>query len=77
MPNYDFGCKQCNYEFEVKMSLKEKEENPNPKCPQCGGTDTKQVFKTMQFNKSSSKTPPACPNAVGGQCGSCPAANFH
>ncbi len=33
MPTYDYRCRNCNYEFELFQSIKEK---PLETCPRCG-----------------------------------------
>jgi len=37
MPTYEFICTECQREFSVTMSLREREEKP-PVCPSCGST---------------------------------------
>jgi len=41
---YDYGCKKCNYEFEVDHGMKEK---PKVKCPKCSSIDTEIIFRTI------------------------------
>ena len=34
MPTYEYGCKNCNHEFEVFQSISA---SPLETCPECGG----------------------------------------
>ena len=45
MSVYKFKCKNCKHKFDVKASLKEKEEHSGKfNCPKCKSKETKQVF---------------------------------
>lgn len=69
MPNYDFDCKQCNHQFEARLSLTQKEAGVKPNCPQCQSENTVQAFRTMMFNKSTGKEPCASgPTPCGSNC---------
>jgi putative FmdB family regulatory protein len=47
MPLYDFKCSTCNNHFTVLQ----KYNDPNPKCPQCGSSDTqKQLSAPGHFD---------------------------
>lgn len=40
MPLYEFKCRQCEHNWEVKLAYKA----PVPDCPGCGSTDVRKVF---------------------------------
>lgn len=44
MPIYEYHCKECGYYFDVKATIKEKEEGLNIHCEQCGSENLQQVF---------------------------------
>lgn len=46
MPTYDYECNECQAQFRVEASLKEKE-TLKPKCPKCKSEDTFQLFKKI------------------------------
>lgn len=66
MPDYNFRCKKCGTEFEVSMTLKEKEAS-NPKCPKCSSTETKQVFSMTKVvdDMTTPEPPPEMPPGGG------------
>ena len=44
MPMYEYHCKECGYYFDVKATIKEKEEGLKVHCEQCGSDNLQQVF---------------------------------
>lgn len=44
MPTYEYHCKECGYYFDVKATVKEKEEGLKIHCEQCGSDNLQQVF---------------------------------
>ena len=44
MPTYEYLCKECGYYFDVKATIKEKEEGFKIHCEQCGSENLNQVF---------------------------------
>jgi len=44
MPIYEFHCKDCGYYFDVKATVKEKEEGLKIHCERCGSDNLQQVF---------------------------------
>ncbi|MCL5027383.1 MAG: zinc ribbon domain-containing protein [Bacteroidetes bacterium] len=44
MPIYEYHCKDCGYYFDVKATIKEKEEGLKIPCEQCGSENLNQVF---------------------------------
>ncbi|MGB9845816.1 MAG: FmdB family zinc ribbon protein, partial [Methanothermobacter tenebrarum] len=49
MPTYEFECGDCGERFEIRASIKEKEQGLSPKCPRCGSENTGQVFGGLVF----------------------------
>ena len=41
MPTYAYLCRTCGRPFEIRMSIREKEEW-KPRCPACGGAKVDQ-----------------------------------
>ena len=48
MPSYDYECKKCKAQFEVTMTMKERD-TAKVKCPKCGSTETFQIFSKLQM----------------------------
>ncbi len=72
MPTYDYRCSQCSQEFELFLSLKEREgESENKKCPHCL---SQKIDPMMTFNGGilSAPTSPCVSGGCGlrGGCGS-------
>lgn len=44
MPTYEYHCKECGYYFDVRATVKEKEEGLKIHCEQCGSDNLQQVF---------------------------------
>jgi len=61
-------CSKCLKEFNIKASIKEKEEK-QIKCPFCGSQELETIFSGINIITSKKNEPPACPNA--GSCGGC------
>lgn len=75
MPMYEYGCKVCNYQFELRQKFSDP---PASSCPQCGGAVEK-LISSSAFTlkgggwydqgycaKTGSAKPAAC--AGGGCC---------
>lgn len=68
LPFYDLKCSKCLKEFNIKASIKEKEEK-QIKCPFCGSQELETIFSGINIITSKKNEHPACPNA--GSCGGC------
>lgn len=55
MANYEYHCKDCKATFTIHEAISRHTGRKRPKCPQCGGHRTEQVFSSF-FAKTSSKT---------------------
>ena len=72
MPFYDLRCTDCDKEFNIKASIKDKTDK-NIKCPECGSYNMESVFKSANFYVKGIKNDkmPECPHSK--VCGSgCP-----
>jgi putative FmdB family regulatory protein len=54
MPTYELFCPKCQKEFNVTMTIREREEKP-PTCPNCGSPELEQHFSSV-FAKTSRKS---------------------
>ncbi|OQB24222.1 MAG: Zinc ribbon domain protein [Firmicutes bacterium ADurb.Bin182] len=70
MPTYPFRCRQCGIEFEVFLSIKEKE-TKGPVCTSCGSGDLVRLYSNVNVN---TKTTQSCPHhgCEAMQSGCCP-----
>lgn len=72
MPFYDFHCDECQTNFTVRASFKEKEAGLEPACPQCHHKKTRQVITAgllMRSSEGAVSSVPVCgPNAGPGCC---------
>ncbi|MHB1127135.1 MAG: FmdB family zinc ribbon protein [Bacillota bacterium] len=65
IPAYDFECPHCGHKFTVRTSMRERK---NVSCPQCAGTDMRQLITGfMTVPKSSDNCSGGC--STGGQGG--------
>jgi putative FmdB family regulatory protein len=55
MANYDYHCKDCKATFTIHEAISKHTGRKRPKCPQCGGHRTEQLFSSF-FAKTSSKS---------------------
>ncbi len=55
MANYDYHCKDCKATFTIHEAISKHTGRKRPKCPQCGGHRTEQLFSPF-FAKTSSKS---------------------
>ena len=46
MPIYAFQCEQCHHTFDVRASIREREEGLAPICPHCHAHESQQVITT-------------------------------
>ncbi|MDO8668037.1 MAG: zinc ribbon domain-containing protein [bacterium] len=66
MATYTYKCSDCGEVFDVKASIKEKEEGKSEKftCPKCQSKNIKQEFSAVNFVKNvfkgSEKTDGSC-----------------
>jgi len=60
MPYYDLHCPKCDKEFNISASIADKTAK-RIKCPECGSTDLKTVYKGAPAYIKSAKTA-ECPN---------------
>ncbi len=54
MPTYEFLCSQCQKEFSITMTIREREEK-QPVCPACGSKELEPMFGSV-FAKTSRKS---------------------
>jgi len=73
MPYYDYRCAECGEVFEVRASIKEKEEGLKLECPQCHALEVRQVISAgLVIHSTGGETASlSCcgPNAGPGCCG--------
>ena len=53
MPRYDFRCNKCGRQFEVSMSMKDREE-AKIECLYCSSFDVSQIYSANVFLKGGS-----------------------
>ena len=76
MPNYDFKCQDCNERFEVRVTIKEMEEN-RISCTYCNSKNIKRIFNGFAFCKGggsysdSSSNSSSCSTCTSGNCSTC------
>ncbi len=83
MPVYEYKCKACDNQFELRQKFSDP---PASQCPQCGG-EVEKLISTAAFSlkgggwyaegygnskSKSSDAAPSCPS--GGSCAGCPSA---
>ncbi len=44
MPLYDFRCQACGAVYEIRATIKQKENGLEPECPQCHARTARQVI---------------------------------
>ena len=49
MPTYDYRCEDCGEDFEVLISIAEKEEEVPQECEACGSTNTHSLISPPNF----------------------------
>ena len=71
MPLYDYRCKDCGEAFEVRATIKEKEEGVELTCPKCGSHEARQrLTAALLLHGGKDLSAPTCgPNAGPGCCG--------
>lgn len=48
MPTYDFVCDECEYRFEISISIKDYDRCDKQKCPKCNkNTHTRRSFSPV------------------------------
>ena len=50
LPYYNFVCKQCGHQFEVKVAVSEKS---GVKCPECSSDMLRQIFSGVGLIRKS------------------------
>ena len=66
MPTYSYVCNKCNENFEVKMSMQEKE-TKKVSCPKCKTNDIRRNYGAISIGTTNSGgSTPSCPT------GTCP-----
>jgi putative FmdB family regulatory protein len=71
MPFYDLRCKECGEEFNIRASIKERE-NKEIECPNCHSHELEAVFKSVNIissSKSSDSDYSCTSGCCGGSCG--------
>jgi putative FmdB family regulatory protein len=48
MPFYDLSCSNCGNVFNIRATMKERE-NKEIKCPKCSSNELETVFKSVQY----------------------------
>lgn len=72
MPIYEYLCQDCEMNFDIKATIKEKEKGLKLNCPFCGSSKTIQMFSSFfSFSKGNApKFTGGCgPNPTPGCCG--------
>ncbi|HEY6839230.1 MAG TPA: zinc ribbon domain-containing protein [Geobacteraceae bacterium] len=80
MPVYEYACKACGNQFEVRQKFSDA---PITECPQCNGEVEKLISATAfslkgggwyaeGYGSSKASPPSSCPS--GGNCSGCPSA---
>jgi putative FmdB family regulatory protein len=68
MPFYDLKCKECGKEFNIRASMKEREEKLIL-CPNCSNNTHEAVFTKVNIISSRKSSGSECPNIK--SCGGC------
>ncbi len=76
MPTYEYHCKDCGYYFDVKATVKEKEEGLNLNCEKCGSGNLQKVFggyaivgkQTVNIKSNDSQNSGGCCGRSGSSC---------
>jgi putative FmdB family regulatory protein len=55
MPAYEYECKDCQKVFTIFLSIKEFDEKPKIKCPDCESDNVRKKF-TSFFAKTNKKS---------------------
>jgi len=66
MPNYKYKCKECDYTFSIKATVKEKSEGLDPGCPECKSKNVFQSFSGIGIVSSGNSRGGGC--IPGGGC---------
>jgi putative FmdB family regulatory protein len=68
MPNYDFICKKCNYEFEEYLSFDD--DRSKLKCPKCKSKKVERNFGSVQMGiaKGSGSSSAECNTCSSSSC---------
>ncbi len=48
MPTYEYRCKSCGRQFEVRMTMSRHEHSRRPHCPKCKSGNVQQVPASFQ-----------------------------
>ena len=72
MPIYAFQCEQCHQTFDVRASIREREQGLDPECPHCHAQESQQVITSglMLHGVSGISRQPSPASACG--CGAGP-----
>lgn len=65
MPTYEFQCTECGGKFEVRASMKARQEGLKPACPTCGSTKASRVFSPIAIGSGSKASPSGCCGGTG------------
>lgn len=74
MPIYAFQCEQCHQTFDVRASIREREQGLDPECPHCHAQESQQVITSglmLHGISGASRQPspaPACGCGAGPGC---------
>ena len=70
MPTYAYLCRACGRTFEIRMSIREKEEW-KPRCTVCGSAKVEQQLFGFSVRGGGGAPAPGgcCPPGRGGRCG--------
>lgn len=81
MPLYEYQCKSCEHQFELRQKFSDP---PASECPNCGGEVEKMISQSgfalkgqgwYQDGYGKGSKPAACQAANGGGCAGCPSAS--
>jgi len=72
MPIYAFQCEQCHHTFDVRASIRERQEGLDPECPHCHAQESHQVITSGVVLHGVGGNSPRPAPASGCGCGSGP-----
>lgn len=71
MPVYEYRCRRCGREFEIRASISEHSKGLKPVCPSCGSEDSERLISVAAILDGSSgrqEGPGSSPGPRGGCC---------
>jgi len=68
MPYYDLRCEDCQNEFNIKASIRERSEGLL-RCPECGSGNLAAIFRQVNVLRFRGKDCDVCPGQTAGRQG--------